>query len=443
MTRVRGRLALLLILALAIRLAAGWAWQSRIGDRLVLGDSESYWQLGRAIAEGKPYEYGPEKARIFRAPGYPALLAPVFWISSDRHIQLLLARAEAALLGALAVLGVWWLARLLFDDRAAWIAGLIAAFYPGGIALSVLILSEAPFCPLMLLQLALWTLAGRAPTRRSRIGWSFAAGLAAGMATLMRPDWLLFTPVAVIVDVLWRRASGPSKVSSSSAEPTGVGSHSSTKRHRLHVACWMMLGLVLVLLPWWVRNACLTGRFVPTTLQVGASLYDGLNPEATGASNMDFVARFVADLKGQGGPPPGNPAFEVALNRTLRDSALHWAATHPGRAVQLAAVKLARLWNIWPNEPQLARSPIVRWGVVFTYTPLLILAIIGVWRTLGRGWPYRLCWLPAVYLTLLHVVFVSSLRYREPAMLALLALAAGAVAFTFPNPAARGTHATY
>jgi hypothetical protein len=36
-----------------------------------------------------------------------------------------------------------------------------------------------------------------------------------------------------------------------------------------------------------------------------------------------------------------------------------------------------------------------------------------------------LCCLPAVYLTLLHVVFVSSLRYRDPAMLALLALAAG------------------
>jgi hypothetical protein len=35
-----------------------------------------------------------------------------------------------------------------------------------------------------------------------------------------------------------------------------------------------------------------------------------------------------------------------------------------------------------------------------------------------------MCWLPAVYLTLIHLVFVSSVRYREPAMLGVIVLAA-------------------
>ena len=116
----------------------------------------------------------------------------------------------------------------------------------------------------------------------------------------------------------------------------------------------------------------------------------------------------------------------MRLDRRLRAEALAWAAANPGRALQLAGVKFLRMWNIWPNEPRFSSWPI-RLAVLFTYTPLLIFAIIGAWRTLGRGWPYILCWLPAVYFTLLHMVFVSSIRYREPAMLALLALAAGGI----------------
>ncbi len=192
----------------------------------------------------------------------------------------------------------------------------------------------------------------------------------------------------------------------------------------------MLIGLVTAMLPWWIRNAYVTGHFVPTTLQVGASLYDGLNPKATGASYLEeFVPRFTAAEQRRPAVSGSNrqEPFELRLDRRMRDAALDWAWANPGRVLRLAGVKFLRTWNVWPNEPRLASWPIGL-AVFFTYTPLLIFAIIGVWRTLGRGWPYVLCWLPAVYLTLLHLVFVSSLRYREPAMLALLALAAGGIA---------------
>jgi 4-amino-4-deoxy-L-arabinose transferase-like glycosyltransferase len=418
------QLGLLLLVAFLLRLAAGWAWQSRLAGPFGMGDSESYWSLAKAIAHGEPYQYGSADARVFRTPGYPVLLAPIVGLAGDGRTAVMLARAEAALLGTLAVLGVWWLARLLFDDRAAMLAAGLATFYPGGIVLSALILSEAPFCPLMLLQLGLWILAWRAPSSGRRAGLGFSAGLAAGAATLMRPSWLLFTPLAAAVGMFVREKNSR-ELTANSRGLTAPGTVSS----RIAIASWMMFGLVTAMLPWWIRNAYVTGHFVPTTLQVGASLYDGLSPQATGASDLEaFVPRFTAEERASqpAAEDAGKPQepFEMRLDHRMRDAALRWAWENPGRALRLAGVKFLRMWNVWPNEPRLRSWP-VGLAVFFTYTPLAIFAIIGAWRTLDRGWPYVLCWLPAVYLTLLHVVFVSSIRYREPAMLALLALAAG------------------
>ncbi len=111
------------------------------------------------------------------------------------------------------------------------------------------------------------------------------------------------------------------------------------------------------------------------------------------------------------------------LGVTFRDEALAWARAYPGRTLQLAAIKFRRLWNPWPNEPKL-QSVWLKIMVAATYLPLLCLSLWGIVRYGFRGWPYALCWLPAVYFTLLHVVFVASIRYREPAMIAMMPLAA-------------------
>ncbi len=394
-------------MAFLLRLGVAFYWEAKFaGDGFHFGDSEGYWILGRAIANGEPYQLGEGGPQVFRTPGYPVLLAPIFLVFGDEP-PVMVARVQAALFGTLAVLGVWLLARRLFDERTATLAALVTAVYPGLIALSAPILTEAPFCGLLPLQLWLWVLAWQASTNRSRVFLALAVGLLGAAITLVRPSWLLFMPFAIGLGIVFGRQK---------------------PRHLLIATC-IMAGLIAGMMPWWIRNAQVTGHFVPTSLQVGASLYDGWNPQATGASDMSYVPAFeAAERKAEAnGTIDDRDTFEYRLNQRMRDAAVSWAKQDPAAVVRLAAVKFARIWNIWPNEPAFSR-PVIRLAVAVTYLPLIILGLVGVWQAIGRGWPHVLCFLPALYLTLLHMIFIGSIRYREPAMLGMIVLAAGAAA---------------
>lgn len=397
------RLACVLIIALGLRLAAGVWWQSRLGPerRFAFGDSEAYWTLAGQLARGEPYQYGSPDASVARMPGYPLLLAGLFKLAGDDP-PVQWARALSAICGTLAVAAVYALGRQLFDPATGLVAACLAGIYPGTIGDSVFVLSEAPFCPLMVVQLVIAAAGWQSATAR-RAGWlAGLAGVLAGLATLVRPSWLLFAPFAAVLGVVFGRDRG---------------------KH-LRLGAITLATLAMTMAPWWIRNWQVTGHFVPTTLQVGASLYDGLNPQADGSSEMSFVPRFEdEERKAELGHANASEPFEYRLDRRMRDAALDWATAHPGRAAQLALVKVLRLWNVWPNDAQFRSWPL-RLAVLATYAPAMALAACGAWRSQNRGWPYVLTWLPAVYLTLLHTVFVSSIRYRDPAVLSLLVLAA-------------------
>lgn len=419
----------ILLLAFAIRASAAWYWheQTTASGRLFrLGDSDSYWVLAGHIARGESYEYGSPDASIFRAPLYPLALAPFTLITSP-ELAVWWARLFGCVCGTLAVWLIMRLAARLGGRAAALWSGGVAALYPGAIGMSIVILSEAIFCPLMLLVLLGWHRAMQLDRLSGTIGVGLLAGAASGLAVLTRPSWLLFMPFAGVLVLLF---------------------HCRRRRGQFVVLLCMALGCGLVMSPWWVRNARLTARFVPTTLQVGASLYDGLHEGASGASdeNMQFVDRFIGEqreadanwlteqTRGQATHPgqPGTSAhaalagrstFEYRLNARMQAAAIEWARKNVSVAFRLGLVKLARTWSLWPGAGEVGSTPI-RAALTVGCFGVLICAAWASWRLRhSAGWLIGLCWLPAGYFTLLHMVFVGSIRYREPGVLVLTALA--------------------
>tara|TARA_Y100001960_G_scaffold158193_1_gene166311 strand:+ start:349 stop:1674 length:1326 start_codon:yes stop_codon:yes gene_type:complete len=427
--------------ALTVRCGAAVYWQNQQADHnaFAFGDSFSYWVLGHQLYEGNEYQFGGENARIARAPGFPILIAGWHWLYSGKP-SVVSVRIMNSILGAFTVLSVGWLATLLFDVRTGLFAGALSAIYPGAIAMSILILSEGPFCLFMVLELVAIYLcfASTQTTLITRRWAALSIGATSAVSVLIRPSWLLYTPALLTAICLLGKNRG----------------------RQLALSSLALMGFALVMSPWWIRNYQVTGRFVPTTLQVGASLYDGLRPGANGESDMSFMQDFYRQQTQQDLDRGilSSDTYEFRLNARLRDASLAWARENPAEVLRLAGVKLFRMWNIFPNSKKVGSGTsrlvisIGYLGIMF-FTLLAVVSLIRTKRQSAIGTtqaPWRtvaLCSSPAVYFTALHMVFVSSIRYRQPAVLVFTVLAGFGVAcclarFSTPTckPGQGGTH---
>lgn len=398
----------ILTLAFALRVGLAIWWHGHLaqkGQRFAMGDSESYWFLAHTIAADEPYQYGSPDAAIFRTPIYPWFLS---WFATpgERESGLLAARIAGCVLGTGAVAFMMLAALGTFKPSTSLFCGLLAALYPGGVISSVLVLSEAPFMPLMVLNLLALLGCERALSEKRALCWATLAGLLAGVGILTRPSWLLFLPFYFACKLMlqYRR-------------PLPV----------IGQAVVAGMALALTMSPWWFRNYQLTGHFVPTTLQVGASLYDGFHPEATGGSDtgMAFSLEFGRQLRVEDATspiPPGN--FEYRLNQRLTSAAFNWMIENPHRAIWLSGQKFLRTWWPWPAANDAPGGWTVR--LVFASSTYAIL-IPGLWVVVRRprvAITFLPFILPLIYFTLLHSIFVGSIRYREPALFAFTLLAA-------------------
>ena len=390
---------LTLFVALGLRLGLAFAVQHEVSKTpgrlcLISGDAEGYWELAGHIAAGEDYSIYDPPRRLLRMPGFPALIALSRFVFGDNPFA---ARILLAIVGTIACGLTYWLGCELGGEAVGVMAAAYTAVSPAICLFSVLFLSETAFAAAMLASL----IAAAKLTRRklehrpissAQLGLATQTGVLVGLATYIRPTWLLVGPGLSLLILFYGHQS---------------------MRSKLVVSLVICLALGFVLAPWTIRNAWVTGHFVPTTLWVGPSLYDGLNPDATGDSDMDF---FEKDRLLQ-------TMSEYEMDQEYRRRSWAFAFAHPQKVLSLAQVKQLRYWGPAPNTPQFNHSLIhaVAWLV---YVPLILLACLGAWFSRRDVWLLILTAAPIFYFASLHLLFVGSLRYRLPAEYPLAVLAA-------------------
>lgn len=392
----RKPLLFILLSAFALRIAAAGALQHQLDHTwnrsfLIEGDANGYWELGRKIAHGEAYEIGDRK--VLRMPGFPAVLAISMTLAGE---SLLFARILMGVIGTAACGLVFCLGTELFDRKIGLLASGLSAILPTFVGFSVLILSETLFAVTLLA--SLWFMAKLIKTgfttneRQRGIGLSLTVGVMIAAACYVRPSWLLVGPLFGVLYLF--------------------SVDNSNRKAALFRSGLVLVGLYLALTPWAYRNWQVSGHWTVTTLWAGPSLYDGLNPDAKGDSDMAFIEK--DNLSQQ-------EMSEYDIDQHYRHKAKQFVIDHPGRTIELAFIKLWRFWKPWPNAQQFQHIGL-RIVVALFFIPIVLFALLG-WRVhFDKYWTWILLLGPVFYFSAIHMVFVGSLRYRLPAEYALCIL---------------------
>lgn len=375
-------LALIMLAGLVGRLA--WGLTRPSDDKTIattLPDQYEYLQAGRHLLSGDGLWFWDERfhQNIYasRMPGYPLLIA----VSNGR---VLVVRCVQALLDCSSVLAIFLLAQRIMGDRRALVAAAVVALNPLLVYFSALLLSETLYTAM--LAWSVWLIFRR---RKGWIGVMLCAAAAYAR------------PATVVLPVLLCIAVSP------------------TLKRAAVAAALAALAVVLALLPWAYRNHQVLGQWWWLTTNGGVTIYDGIHPGATGASDQAFLA----------GMPELQRMGEVDRDRYLGGLAQEQIRTDPARFLRLAAVKVARTWSPIPLSDQYGTNRLyIAVGLLFTL-PLLLAAGVAIFRSVLplRERAYLL--VPPVLLTLQHAASVGSLRYRVPVE-PLLAVLAASICFS-------------
>ena len=415
---------LLLLSTLAIRGAVIWVQQSELNS-----DPDGYRAIAERVAQegtfGRTIQ-GETQPTAFRPPLYPLALATIGSTNlSVAVFHLLLGLATVAL--------TYLIARDIFETKFALVAAALVTIDPILLQQSALVMTEtlATFLATASLFLLNQWSNEKGPNRRQ----SALLGLILGLSVLCRPTFLLFA-LGVVLVLAWKRRTGKNDESAHSGKPLLV----------------VALGVVLVCLPWMIRNQLQFGRPMITTTHGGYTVWLGNNPGFYEYLRSGRWTKEVWDSKlldEQSLAILKKHNFdELASDREHYQRAWTDISVEPGMFVFSCFVRAQRLWGCFPYQLHQYGSTARRAMLTLVgvwYVALLLVAFVGVVR-IRRGWltaPWLWGLLLCLVMTAVHSVYWSNLRMRAPLMpfVALLAVA-GVVGLGRGGNEHRGTEGT-
>jgi 4-amino-4-deoxy-L-arabinose transferase-like glycosyltransferase len=342
----------------------------------------------------------PTGPTAFIAPGYPTLIAAVFFLFGiDSFASEIAIIALQILVGLVTIWLMMRIARQLLDDRTAILAG---AFWAVSLPLLWVpaIFWETSLSACALPAIILLALGCR---RRPTIPAWLLLGVSSAIVALINPA-LLPTLLAILAWAAWQ-----------------------TRRVARAAPLLGLLALLLLFSPWPIRNAYRFHAFVPLRSTAGFELWMGNRPGATGFLDQSLFPMYdkteLASYVAKG---------EVAYTRDKSSQAWDYIRAHPAIFIRLS---LRRCFRFWAGTGNAGGPPIFELHALLT-TILGFTGLVFLYRNRMRAFAVLMA-LPLLLFPLPYYITHAEFRYRvniDPLLTLLAAYALTQLAARWPRP---------
>jgi hypothetical protein len=392
----RGRLALITLVGVAVRLLYVWVLAP---DTKGFGDWFWFHQQANDLSDGRffvdPFllrEEGREVATAFHPPLWPLVLSVPSRLGLDGFLE---HRSTGCLLAGGTIFLVGLLGRRVAGTSVGLVAAGLFAAYPSMIAADGGLMSESLYGLLVAaLLLAAYRLLDR-PSARSAL----LLGAAIGAAALARGEALLFLPLLAL-PVVWRAGSD-----------------------RLRNLALVCLAAVAVLAPWSVRSLVIFDRPVAVSTNAPAAMAGANCPEAYRGQDIGYWHPHCISQRRS-----DNEAREG--QRWLKE-ALGYERDHVSELPRVAGARLLRTWSLYQPRRMTrfaeGRHYRAEEAGTVVYYLLLVLAVAGVVALRRRRQPLLILLAPALLVTLVSVFWYGIPRFRHSFEIPIVVLAAVAL----------------
>lgn len=377
----------MIIFLIALALRIGYA----------LPQSETHWDedevvyltIARNFVEGDGLILTEYRKAAF-PPLYPLFLAGLLRTGLSAYPA---ARVIQSVLGAVSCLLLMGITRMAFSTEnktviidAGMIAAGLMAIYPVLVLYCARLMTETIF--IFFILASIFSLL-RSPLSSHRFGWLGFSGVMMGLGVLCRPTLLPF----LILAIVWLFIAPIDN------------------KHIKKSVLSLSLPLILVILPWTVRNYRVLGEVVSVTSSGGSNLYLANNSSSTGGTigYRELIKSGIFHL--------GEYEDEIEYNRYYREKAFSFIKNNPGQFIGLVFKRLVWFYHLDYHY----RGNII---LVMLFHLLLVLAMIGSWLSRCHWRTTILLGMVILNFTVVHMIFLPEGRYRLPMIPFLLAFAA-------------------